>query len=77
MYTTFEEQEKMLKPCPLCGAPARITGWKIGMDREETEVRCTGCGLTLNWTQHFVRSSTKRVNEGPDFRAAWNRRAKQ
>lgn len=77
MYMTMEENEKDLKPCPLCEAPARIISWKIGLDSEETEIRCTGCGLTLNWEQRFVLSRGMRVNADPDFRTAWNRRAKE
>lgn len=74
---TIEEMEKALKPCPLCGAPARIG--RMGnyhLGEWEVQVRCVGCGLRLDWTQRFAYSIGYNAKLDINFLEAWNRRTK-
>lgn len=43
-----------LKPCPLCGHEARITRATFMDVSEATTIVCYGCGLQLDWEQHFA-----------------------
>lgn len=73
----FNQMEEQLEPCPMCGFPARITSINIRFKKEEVTVRCTGCGLTLDWAQDFIHLGLVRVPDGLNFMEAWNRRVKQ
>lgn len=68
-----------LKPCPLCGGEAEVARLTQGPEECSAVIRCTGCGLTLDWRTKIkvgVSRSGKHtaVEVGPDPIEAWNRR---
>lgn len=68
-----------LKPCPLCGGEAEVVMMAQGPEHQRATIKCTDCGLTLEWeTQIEVsRSRTgKRIvtKVGLDPIEAWNQR---
>ena len=73
--TTFKELEKQLQPCPLCGGRAHIGDMSWGLDGNETEVHCQGCGLSLRWVQKYRPPSLRPKPDELNFVSAWNRRA--
>ena len=71
-----------LKPCPLCGGEPEIMAMTQGPDHFTAVIRCTECGLTLDWQtelQPYKSRSGKEVmvKAGPDPIEAWNRRAEE
>lgn len=69
-----------LSPCPLCGQEAEVETLTQGPEHLAAVIKCTGCGLTLNWETDIkvgISRSGKRttVKAGPDPIEAWNRRA--
>jgi Lar family restriction alleviation protein len=69
-----------LKPCPLCGGEAEVARLTQGPDRLDAVIRCTDCGLTLEWETDIkvgISRSGKRTmaKAGLDPIEAWNRRA--
>jgi len=69
-----------LGPCPLCGGEAELSRLTQGAEHQSGVIKCTVCGLTLEWETPFVvgisRSGKRTVEKtGPDLVEAWNRRA--
>lgn len=69
-----------LKPCPLCGGEAEVARLTQGPKELSAVIRCTDCGLTLDW-QTEIKTSVSRTTgkhttakAGPDPIEAWNRR---
>ena len=68
-----------LKPCPLCGGEAEVARLTQGHDHLDAVIKCTDCGLTLEWENEIkvsISRSGKRtaVKAGLDPIEAWNRR---
>lgn len=68
-----------LEPCPMCGGEAEVAMLSQGPEELKAVIRCTACGLTLNWETEIkvgVSRSGKRTvaKAGPDPIEAWNRR---
>lgn len=68
-----------LKPCPLCGGEAEVARLTQGPEELTAVIKCTDCGLTLEWETKIKKSvsrSGKHVMEvGLNPIEAWNRRA--
>lgn len=67
----------ILKPCPLCGGEAKIESFSSAPHGDFVTIKCTGCGLTLDWTTDYYYSNIARVHANLTATQAWNRRAKQ
>ena len=68
-----------LKPCPLCGGEAEVARLTQGPEECSAVIRCTCCGLTLDWSTEIkvgVSRTGKRtaVKASLDPIEAWNRR---
>lgn len=69
-----------LDPCPLCGGEAEVARLTQGPEELTAVIRCTDCGLTLEWETEIKvgvsRATGKRTVEkiGLDPIEAWNRR---
>ena len=75
-YVTWEWMEEQLDGCPLCGGYARIVSMESQYASHTTTVRCSNCGLTLEWTQPFwISEDDDRLPADINFITAWNRRA--
>lgn len=69
-----------LEACPLCGGEAEIVQLAQGPEHLDAVIKCTDCGLTLEWETEIkvaVSRSGKRnpIQVGPNPIEAWNRRA--
>lgn len=69
-----------LKPCPMCGGEAEVARMTQAPDSLTAVIKCTGCGLTLEWDTDIKvgvsRTGRRTVTKaGPDPIEAWNRRA--
>ena len=68
-----------LKPCPLCGGEAEVARLTQSSEAQSAVIRCTDCGLTLEWETPIkvgISRSGHRtpVKAGLDPIEAWNRR---
>lgn len=74
-----------LKPCPFCGGKAEVSMIEIRSDITNTTIICSGCRVTLEWTQEFYTCEIKdpisgelldvrRVPHNESAYEAWNRR---
>ena len=69
-----------LKPCPMCGGEAEVARLTQGPEEMTGVIRCTDCGLTLEWETKIrvevSRVTGKRTAEkiGLDPIEAWNLR---
>lgn len=67
---------KALKPCPLCGAEARITESRLSMDNVAyAKIECA-CGLTFEKEWYNARVKDGFVILNDNICIAWNRRVK-
>lgn len=69
-----------LEDCPLCGGEAMVASLTQGPEILNAVIKCTGCGLTLEWETEIkvgISRSGKRttVKAGLDPIEAWNKRA--
>lgn len=69
-----------LLPCPCCGGEPEVARLTQGPEELTAVIKCTGCGLTLEWETEIVAAvsrSGKRISKktGLDPIEAWNRRA--
>lgn len=64
-----------LEPCPLCGGKAIIDSFNTAPHGDFTTIKCTVCGLTLDWTTDYYFSRIARVRSNLTAIEAWNRRA--
>lgn len=68
-----------LLPCPLCGGEAEVARLTQGPEELTAVIRCTDCGLTLDWETNIKVSISRsgqrtRAKAGLDPIEAWNRR---
>lgn len=67
-----------LKPCPLCGGEAEAARLTQGPEHQSAVIKCTDCGLTLEWETDIKvsvsRSGKHTVVAGINPIEAWNRR---
>lgn len=75
----------ILKPCPLCGSEAQMVWLNSGRALMDALIRCTRCGLTLEWHTEFFINPPINIDTGGrpiimkvslDPFEAWNRRTK-
>ena len=49
-----------LEPCKYCGATAEIEFWEDRLEDTRMIIRCTNCGVSLDWTQtYYIKQSNK------------------
>lgn len=69
-----------LKPCPLCGGEAEVARLTQSPEELTAVIRCTDCGLTLEWETEIkvgvsrATGTKTAVKAGLDPIEAWNRR---
>ena len=68
-----------LLPCPLCGGEPEVVRLTQGPETQSGVIRCTDCGLTLEWETNIsvsISRSGKRTaaKAGLNIIEAWNRR---
>ena len=68
-----------LQPCPMCGGEAEVARLIQDHDSESAVIKCTGCGLSLEWETEIKVSVSRsgkrtRARAGMNAIEAWNRR---